>query len=94
MKVLISGASVAGPAPAFLLHRNGHEVTVIERAPALRDSGYAVDFRRPAFDVLADLGILEEVRGHNTRMRGTDLVDADGAKTGELPAEAFAPSGG
>ncbi|MFI9254273.1 FAD-dependent monooxygenase [Streptomyces sp. NPDC053069] len=90
MKVLISGASVAGPALALLLHRDGHEVTVVERAPALRDSGYAVDFRGAAFEALADLGILEEVRGHATGMRGTDLLDADGNRTGELPAEHFA----
>lgn len=90
MKVLISGASVAGPALAFHLHRDGHDVTVVERAPALRDSGYAVDFRGAAFEALADLGILEEVRGHTTGMTGTDLLDADGNRTGELPAEVFA----
>jgi 2-polyprenyl-6-methoxyphenol hydroxylase-like FAD-dependent oxidoreductase len=90
MKVLISGASVAGPALAFFLHRDGHEVTVVERAPALRDSGYAVDFRGAAFDALEDLGILQEVRGHATGMRGTDLLDADGNRAGELPAEVFA----
>ncbi|MEU0003673.1 FAD-dependent monooxygenase [Streptomyces sp. NPDC006314] len=90
MKVLISGASVAGPALAWFLHRDGHEVTVVERAPALRDSGYAVDFRGAAFEVLRELGILEEVRGHATGMRGTDLLDADGNRVGELPAEVFA----
>ncbi|MFB6435979.1 FAD-dependent monooxygenase [Streptomyces sp. NPDC056411] len=90
MKVLISGASVAGPALAQLLHRDGHQVTVVERAPALRDSGYAVDFRGAAFEVLDELGILDEVRAHDTRMRGTTLLDGAGAVTGELPAEAFA----
>ncbi|MFF4991645.1 FAD-dependent monooxygenase [Streptosporangium saharense] len=90
MNILISGASVAGPALAYWLHRQGHRVTVVERAPAPRDSGYAVDFRGRAFEVLEGMGILEEVRGHDTRMRGTDLVDAEGRVTGELPAEAFA----
>ncbi|MEU6071525.1 FAD-dependent monooxygenase [Streptomyces sp. NPDC047082] len=90
MKVLISGASVAGPALGFFLHRDGHEVTVVERARSLRDSGYAVDFRGAAFEVLEEMGILEEVRAHATGMRGTDLVDADGKRTGELPAETFA----
>ncbi|MES4900838.1 MULTISPECIES: FAD-dependent monooxygenase [unclassified Streptomyces] len=89
-KVLISGASVAGPALAHLLHRDGYEVTVVERAPALRDSGYAVDFRGAAFDALEELGILDEVRAHDTRMRGTGLVDETGAEVGQLPAEAFA----
>lgn len=44
--VLISGASIAGPALAFWLRRYGFQPTVVERAPALRDGGYAVDFRQ------------------------------------------------
>ncbi|MET7463243.1 FAD-dependent monooxygenase [Nonomuraea sp. NPDC005501] len=90
VKVLVSGASVAGPALAYWLNRHGHEVTVVERAPVLRDSGYAVDFRGAAFDVLEGMGILDEVRGCETGMRGTDLVDEEGRKVGELPVEAFA----
>ncbi|WP_066933416.1 FAD-dependent monooxygenase [Microtetraspora fusca] len=90
MDILISGASVAGPALAYWLHRAGHQVTLVERAPAMRDSGYAVDFRGDAFDVLEQMGVLAEVRAHDTGMRGIDLVDAEGVKTGELPAEAFA----
>ncbi|MEU8971218.1 FAD-dependent monooxygenase [Streptomyces monashensis] len=89
-KVLISGASVAGPALAHLLNRAGCSVTVVERAPSVRGGGYAVDFRGKAFDVLDELGILAEVRGHDTGMRGTSLVDEAGEKAGELPAEAFA----
>lgn len=90
MKVLISGASVAGPALACLLYRDGFDVTVVERAAAHRMSGYAVDFRDEALDVLEDLGILAEVREHDTKMRGTTLIDERGAETGRLPAEAFA----
>ncbi|MBW4718576.1 FAD-dependent monooxygenase [Saccharothrix obliqua] len=89
-KVLISGASVAGPTLAHYLHRTGCAVTVVERAPRLRDTGYAVDFRGEAFDVLAELGVLAEIRAHETGMRGTTLVDATGAEVGRLPAEAFA----
>ncbi|WP_438489437.1 FAD-dependent monooxygenase [Streptomyces sp. S186] len=89
-KVLISGAGVAGPALAYFLRCDGYEVTVVERAPGLRDTGYAVDFRGAAFDVLEEMGILGEVRGHDTQMRGTTLVDATGAETGRLPAEVFA----
>ncbi|MCK7624441.1 FAD-dependent monooxygenase [Streptomyces sp. RS10V-4] len=88
--VLISGAGVAGPALAHLLHRDGYRVTVVERAPAVRGGGYAVDFRGAAFEVLDELGILAEVRAHDTRMRGTTLIDASGAACGQLPAEAFA----
>lgn len=89
-KVLISGAGVAGAALAHFLHRDGFDVTVIERAPGLRGSGYAVDFRGDAFGVLAEMGILDEIRGHDTKMRGTALLDAEGTTVGRLPAEAFA----
>ncbi|GIF13984.1 FAD-dependent monooxygenase [Actinoplanes teichomyceticus] len=87
--VLISGASVAGPALAWFLRRDGHRVTVVERAPELRDAGYAVDFRGAALDVLAEMEILDEVRSHRTRMAGTTLLAEDGSVTGELPASAF-----
>ncbi|WP_436533567.1 FAD-dependent monooxygenase [Actinoplanes sp. HUAS TT8] len=87
---LISGASVAGPALAWFLRRDGWEVTVVERAPGPRTSGYAVDFRGDAIPVLATIGILDEVREHEIHMRGTLLVDASGTTVGNLPASTFA----
>ena len=39
-RILISGASVAGPALAYWLARHGFRPTVVERAPSLRDGGY------------------------------------------------------
>ena len=88
--VLISGAGVAGLTLAHYLARAGHQVTIAERAPSVRNTGYAVDFRGAAFEVLAELGLLAAVREHDTRMGGTDLLDRDGTHIGELPAEAFA----
>jgi len=43
-RVLIAGASIAGPALAFWLHRYGFDVTVVEQARAVRPGGEAVDF--------------------------------------------------
>jgi len=45
MNILVSGASIAGPAVAYWLCRLGHDVTVVERAKSLRAGGYAVDIR-------------------------------------------------
>ncbi|MBB5897448.1 FAD-dependent monooxygenase [Kutzneria kofuensis] len=87
-KVLISGASVAGPALAYFLSDHC-DVTVVERAPGPRDSGWAIDFRGGAIEVLAELGISDRIRDLDTRSRGTAVLDADGAKTGELPREVF-----
>lgn len=86
---LISGASVAGPSLAYFLHRSGYDVTVVERAAKVRYSGYAVDFRGAAFDVLDEMGILNEIRDHNTRMRGVTQVDDNGVAIGHLSAETF-----
>jgi 2-polyprenyl-6-methoxyphenol hydroxylase-like FAD-dependent oxidoreductase len=44
-RVLISGASIAGPALAYWLDRYGFEVTVVEKAPGIRPGGQAVDFK-------------------------------------------------
>jgi 2-polyprenyl-6-methoxyphenol hydroxylase-like FAD-dependent oxidoreductase len=51
LRVLISGASVAGPTAAFWLCRQGYAVTVVERMPLemVRTSGHAVDLFGPAY---------------------------------------------
>jgi len=36
MRVLISGAGIAGPTLGYWLERRGFEVSMIEKAPALR----------------------------------------------------------
>jgi 2-polyprenyl-6-methoxyphenol hydroxylase-like FAD-dependent oxidoreductase len=87
--VLISGASVAGPALAYWLHRNGMRATIVERADAVRPGGLAVDFRGTAMTVLADMGILDELRAHATRGGDALVVDADGATVAVMPGEIF-----
>ena len=65
--VLISGASIAGPALAYWLHRYGFHVTVVEKAPALRPGGQAVDFKgRTHRTVLERMGIWEEILQRQT----------------------------
>jgi len=76
--VLISGAGVGGLALAYWLAGHGFQVTVVERAPALRPGGQAVDVRGPALEVAERMGVLEQLRGLATDMRGMSLVDASG----------------
>jgi 2-polyprenyl-6-methoxyphenol hydroxylase-like FAD-dependent oxidoreductase len=90
MDVLISGASVAGPALAHWLNRTGHRVTVVERAPAPRDGGYAVDFRGAAhLAVLERMGILPDIRQNATKMGAMRYVDATGRTLATMPADVF-----
>lgn len=70
MRVLISGASIAGPVAAYWLARRGVDVTVVERAPALRKTGgHAVDLFEPAMEITAQMGLVDHVRARAT---GTD----------------------
>jgi 2-polyprenyl-6-methoxyphenol hydroxylase-like FAD-dependent oxidoreductase len=87
--VLISGASIAGPALAYWLRRHGFSPTVVERAPALRDGGYKVDVRGVAVGVLAKMGILAEVAAAGTDMQGGSMVDAAGKTVVTMPGDVF-----
>ncbi|WP_145042994.1 FAD-dependent monooxygenase [Mycobacteroides abscessus] len=72
MRVLISGASIAGPVLAFWLAHYGFEVTVIERSPAPRKSGgHAVDLFKPAMDIIEMMGVLDHVEAHSA---GTEVL--------------------
>lgn len=72
MRILISGASIAGPVLAYWLARGGFDVTVVERAPALRKTGgHAVDLFRPSMEVSAKMGVLPRIESLAT---GTDRL--------------------
>jgi 2-polyprenyl-6-methoxyphenol hydroxylase-like FAD-dependent oxidoreductase len=86
-RILISGAGIAGPALALALEPDRYEVTVVERAVALRDGGQAVDFRGPVHrEVLERLALWAPI--HARRTPGTDLVivAADGRQVARLPS--------
>jgi 2-polyprenyl-6-methoxyphenol hydroxylase-like FAD-dependent oxidoreductase len=75
-RVLICGASVAGPALAYWLGRSGYEVTVVERAAQLREGGHAVDFRGSAhFKLLERMGVLDELRELQTHAGAMRFID-------------------
>jgi 2-polyprenyl-6-methoxyphenol hydroxylase-like FAD-dependent oxidoreductase len=90
MNVLISGASVAGPALAYWLNRHGMRTTIVERAETVRPGGLAVDFRGTAMRVLDEMGILDELRTHATHSGDSTVVDTDGNPIATMPAEIFA----
>ncbi|MFD0691763.1 FAD-dependent monooxygenase [Actinomadura fibrosa] len=76
--VLISGASVGGPALAYWLGRYGFDVTVVEVSDGPRAGGQAVDVRGPALEVAERMGVLERIREARVHMRGMSFVDDDG----------------
>lgn len=88
--VLISGASISGPALAYWLHRSGHAVTVVEKAGALRDGGYPIDVRGTATEVVRRMGILPRLRDAHIDARRCTFLDADGSEVASLSPRAVA----
>ncbi|MBE8521371.1 FAD-dependent monooxygenase [Amycolatopsis sp. H6(2020)] len=87
--ILISGASIAGPALAWWLQHHGFRTTVVERAPSLREGGYKVDIRGVAVDVVRRMGLLERVHAASTDMRGAAFVNKRGKQLATLDADTF-----
>lgn len=77
-RILVSGASVAGLSSAYWLARAGFPVTVVERAPELRASGYPIDVRGPAVEVAARMGVLEQIRAVSAETEWLRFVDGAG----------------
>ena len=75
MKILISGASVAGPVLAYWLHRYGFEPTVVERTPAIRHGlgGHAVDLFGPAAEVARRMGCWDAIDAARTRIESMTI---------------------
>jgi 2-polyprenyl-6-methoxyphenol hydroxylase-like FAD-dependent oxidoreductase len=89
MKVLISGAGIAGLTAAFWLRRFGFTPTIVERAESLVVGGYKIDVRGSAVEVLRRMGMYDAVVASSTHMQGSILVDRDGAILSRMDADAF-----
>jgi 2-polyprenyl-6-methoxyphenol hydroxylase-like FAD-dependent oxidoreductase len=88
VQVLVVGAGIAGPTLAYWLQRFGHEPTLVESAPALRQGGYLVDFWGAGFEVAERMGIVPELRRNGYHMREARAVDRDGRRIAAFPPSA------
>jgi 2-polyprenyl-6-methoxyphenol hydroxylase-like FAD-dependent oxidoreductase len=88
--VLVSGASIAGPAIAYWLHRHGFDVTVVERAGCVRGGGYPVDIRGTALEVVRRMNILPQLQKAQVNTHRITFVDTDGSIIAPLRAQSMA----
>ncbi|GAB2958550.1 FAD-dependent oxidoreductase [Saccharothrix stipae] len=84
MKVVISGAGIAGLALAHRLGTLGHEVVVVERAAAPRTSGYMIDFFGPGYDAAERMGVLPRLLDLGYRVDEAAYVDSRGRRVAGL----------
>lgn len=89
MRILISGAGIAGPSLAYWLSHYGLEPTIVEAAPKLRTGGYVIDFWGAGFDVVDRMGLLPEILHKGYRIREVRVVNRRGKRVAGFPAEAF-----
>ncbi|MEU1985834.1 FAD-dependent monooxygenase [Nocardia sp. NPDC019395] len=92
-RVLISGGGIAGNAVALQLTRAGIRPTVVERAPAPRPGGQAVDLRGPSRIVAERMGLMPGIRRHQLDERGMLHVDTTGREIVRMPADLFGGNG-
>ena len=89
MRIAISGAGIAGPTLAYWLSDAGHQVLLIEDAPALRTGGYVVDFWGIGYDIAEKMGLLPQIKAIGYQMREVRIVDQKGRRTGGFATDVF-----
>jgi 2-polyprenyl-6-methoxyphenol hydroxylase-like FAD-dependent oxidoreductase len=92
--VLISGASIAGPALAFWLRRRGFDVTVVEKSHALRGGGYPIDIRGTALGVVDRMGLLPRLREAHVNSQRITFLNGDGSLVTSMRPETLTKSAG
>lgn len=93
MKVLVSGAGIAGLALAHVLADGGHDVTVVEIAPALRSGGQLVDLRGTSREAAARMGLLPRIEEAQLAQRGMRYVDDENRVLAVIGVELFGGNG-
>ena len=89
MNVLIGGAGIAGPTLAFWLKKSGFTPTLVESAPALRTSGYVIDFWGLGYDIAEKMGLLPDVARIGYRMQELRVVDDGGRRMSGFGVQVF-----
>ena len=89
MRVLISGAGIAGPALAYFLARYGFKPTIIETGPRLRTGGYIIDFWGAGYDIAERMGLLPEIRSKGYQVQELRVVGRNGNRVAGCPVDSF-----
>ena len=92
-RVLISGASIAGPALAYWLNEFGIDTVVVERAEGIRPGGQTVDLRGAGRIVAQRMGIEDAVRAAFTGEDGVAFVDENNVTKAAFGVDAFGGEG-
>ncbi|KAF3291395.1 hypothetical protein TWF970_000609 [Orbilia oligospora] len=87
MRVLISGAGIAGPSLAWFLAKSGAKVTTVEKAQCILPHGQNIDIQGSARKVIKKMGLVDEILRFNTTEKGTQLIDPKGRPFAPFPVQ-------
>ncbi|EKG14483.1 Monooxygenase FAD-binding protein [Macrophomina phaseolina MS6] len=85
MRVLISGAGIAGPALAWHLAKTGASITIVEKSHALLPHGQNIDVNGSALTVIEKMGLMDQLRAYHTNEKGAQLIDPKGRPFAPFP---------
>lgn len=85
LNILITGGGIAGPSLAFFLSRLGHQITIVERWPALRAHGAQIDLRAQGLSIIQRMGLLDAIRAKTVREDGLEILDEHGDSVAKFP---------
>lgn len=88
LKILISGAGIAGPCLAYWLSRTrlNTSIKVIERSPVPRVTGQALDIHGAAIEIAKKMKLEEAIRARSTTEQGTVMLNSLGKPFATFPA--------
>lgn len=85
MKILISGAGVAGLTAAHWLSLYGHEVEVVERSINFNSNrGYVIIFSGAGLDVAEKMGLRSEIEKHDNNVKNLNLFNMHGKQAARV----------
>lgn len=90
MRVLISGAGIAGPTLAHWLTRYGMTATLVEQASSLRAGGYVIDFWGAGFEIATRMGLAPALLQAGYQVREVRVVNRNGRRVSGFPVRAVA----
>ena len=87
MRVLISGAGIAGPTLAFFLAKTGARVTIVEKSQSLLPHGQNIDMEGSAIAVIKKMGLMDQVRQFHTTEKGSQFINPKGQPFALFPVK-------
>ena len=89
MKILISGAGIAGLTLAWWLNRAGHEPVIVEKRNNPDDAGFMIDFYGSGFDVAEKMGLIDRLKERHYSMHELIFVNRQGRRLGAMNIDKF-----